>query len=396
MKFLSTILIIIIASFTFTTPLKSAQDPLQFLTVNKKPTICLNMIVKNESEVICKGLATVKPHIDYWVIVDTGSTDGTQDVIKNFMKDIPGEVHERPWVNFGHNRNEALKLAKGKADYVLWMDADDYLTFEEGFVMPFLDKDSYFIDIVEPEINYLRRHLIKNSLDWRWEGVLHEYLAIDRPTTNERLEKIKYKRTSDGARSKDPMKYQKDAEVLEKALKEDPNNSRYIFYLAQTYKIIKEYEKSIQSYQKRVDMQGWNEEVFYSLLQIAILQELLDRPENQIIEGYLKAYVTRPSRAESLYYLASYFRRKGDYFSGYYISEQGLKIPFSHDSLFVEHWIYNFGMRFEYSICCYWVGDYKTAKNESEALLKNPNLPENYRESVEKNIGWIDLRLKER
>ncbi|MFI5334997.1 MAG: hypothetical protein ACHQT8_07570, partial [Chlamydiales bacterium] len=84
-------------------------------TAHHHKKICLNMIVKDESAVIEKCLSTVKPLIDYWVIVDTGSKDGTQDLIRNFLKDIPGELHERPWVNFEYNRNEALDLARNKA-----------------------------------------------------------------------------------------------------------------------------------------------------------------------------------------------------------------------------------------------------------------------------------------
>ena len=72
------------------------------------------MIVKDESHVIERSLASAKPLIDYWVIVNTGSTDGTQDVIREFLKDIPGELHERPWKNFGYNRTEALELAREK------------------------------------------------------------------------------------------------------------------------------------------------------------------------------------------------------------------------------------------------------------------------------------------
>jgi Glycosyl transferase family 2. len=75
-------------------------------------TVCLNMIVKNEIHVIRRCLSAVKEFIDYWVIVDTGSTDGTQEAIREFMKDSPGELHERPWCNFAHNRNEALDLAR--------------------------------------------------------------------------------------------------------------------------------------------------------------------------------------------------------------------------------------------------------------------------------------------
>ena len=105
------------------------------------------MIVKDETKVICRCLESVKPLIDYWLIVDTGSHDGTQQMIKDFMKDIPGELHERPWVNFAHNRNEALTLAKDKADYLLFIDADDKLEIAKDFVRPKLDKDSYLLKI---------------------------------------------------------------------------------------------------------------------------------------------------------------------------------------------------------------------------------------------------------
>ena len=76
------------------------------------------MIVKNEKDVIVRCLESVKPVIDYWVIVDTGSTDGTQKIIKKELKDIPGELYERPWKNFGENRSEAFNLAKGKGDFI--------------------------------------------------------------------------------------------------------------------------------------------------------------------------------------------------------------------------------------------------------------------------------------
>src|SRR5262245_57991970 len=108
-----------------------------------KKTICLNMIVKNECDVITRCLNSMLPMMDYWVIVDTGSTDGTQQIILDFMKKhrVPGELHEHPWINFSHNRNEALQLAHGKADYVFFIDADEYLIYDADFQRPELDKD---------------------------------------------------------------------------------------------------------------------------------------------------------------------------------------------------------------------------------------------------------------
>ena len=133
--------------------------------------VCLNMIVKDESLVIRRCLESVKPLIDYWVIVDTGSKDGTQEIIKEFMADIPGELHERPWVNFSHNRNEALSLAKGKSDYVFFIDADDKVVISPDFIRPTLNKDVYSIKIQHGDYVHFRPQLVNNNLDWKWIGL---------------------------------------------------------------------------------------------------------------------------------------------------------------------------------------------------------------------------------
>ena len=112
-----------------------------------RPTICLNMIVKNEAPVIRRCLESVRPLIDTWVIVDTGSSDGTQDIIRSALADMPGELVERPWVDFAHNRSEALRLARERADYTLIIDADDTLDVRPDFALPVLTANSYTLEI---------------------------------------------------------------------------------------------------------------------------------------------------------------------------------------------------------------------------------------------------------
>src|SRR3972149_447140 len=145
-----------------------------YLSLSAKPTLCLNMIVKNEAKVIERCLKTVRPLIDYWVIVDTGSTDGTQKIIADFLEGIPGELHERPWVNFEHNRNEALRFAKTRGDYILFIDADEQLIYSNEFVQPVLDRDFYYIVTDHGGSKYKRIQLVSSRLDWTWKGGLYE------------------------------------------------------------------------------------------------------------------------------------------------------------------------------------------------------------------------------
>lgn len=352
------------------------------------------MIVKDESPVIKRCLASVKPLIDYWVIVDTGSKDGTQDLILSFMEDIPGELHERPWVNFAHNRNEAIALAKNKGDYLLFIDADEILSFPEDFKWPSLDKDYYQFPILFSGTSYKRTSLVNNHLHWQWEGVLHEYIHSPEAKTFATIDAIKTVIYTDGNRSQDPKKYEKDAALLERALFDDPTNSRYLFYLAQSYKDATQYEKALKNYQKRAQLKGWEEEVFWSLLQIGILQEELKYPSDIIIDSYYKAYIYRPSRIEPLYRIAHFHRCHQNYLSGYEIAKKGLLIQKPKDYLFVENWIYDYGLLLELSICAYWLEKYEEAYLASHVILKQELLPPSIRECVETNLYWINLQLQ--
>ena len=117
--------------------------------LDKKPTICLVMIVKNESAVIRRCLDSVAKYINHWVIVDTGSTDGTQDIIKDHMDSlgIPGTLFKKEWKDYGTNRTESLQLAAGLCDYRLVIDADDVLEVKDPSVFNNLNKDAYRIGI---------------------------------------------------------------------------------------------------------------------------------------------------------------------------------------------------------------------------------------------------------
>lgn len=359
--------------------------------------ICLNMIVKNENHIIKRCLASTLPLIDYWVIVDTGSTDGTQETIKRFMKEqkIPGELHERPWVNFEHNRNEALDLARGKSDYVLFIDADEYFTYDNDFRLPELNKDFYYVTLHFGGLKYGRISLIKNEPKWAWKGVLHEALVPPYGASSETILGVTNIITTEGARSKDPEKFKKDAQVLEAALEKEPHNTRYQFYLAQSYQDAGDLVKAIESYEKRIAMGGWDQEVFCSQLRLANLQAALKMPVSVVTESYAKAHRMRPGRAEPLYYMAEYFRKQGNFPSGYEVAKVAASMPLSSDVLFVERWVYEYGALLEQSINAYWVGKYEECHDLCKQLLKKEDLPVNVRECIERNLSFAEAKLAE-
>lgn len=363
----------------------------------KKATVCLNMIVKDESHVIKRCIDSVLPIIDSWLIVDTGSKDGTQTVIKEYMKEknVPGELVERPWVNFGHNRDEALMLAKDKADYILFMDADDLLRYDANFKLPPLTADSYLIASNCGGMEYFIPRLVKSKLNWHWYGVLHEYVSADNAFSRETLDGVEYMYICDGARAKDPEKYLKDAKILTEALEKDPTNARHMFYLAQTYGSAGDLKNAILHYQKRVDMGGWPEEVFWSLLQIARLQERLEMDPKVIDESYLKALKYRPTRPEPFFFLVNRARLNQDYTKGYRLAKIAVDMPHSNDTLFLEKWTYE-ALLFEYSLCAYYAGEYEESLKACDKLLESKTLSSEYREHVVINREFTVEKLKEK
>ena len=344
------------------------------------------MIVKDEAPVIRRCLDSVRPLIDYWVIVDTGSTDGTQEIIREHLKDVPGELHERPWRDFAHNRSEALALARGRGDYVLVIDADETLHLAPGFELPALTCDSYNIHVLYGGCSYMRRQLVSNSLPWRYEGVLHEYITCEQARTEELLRGLQTIPFHDGARARDATTYRRDALVLERALIDDPQNARYVFYLAQSYRDAGDMELALRNYKRRVEMGGWPEEVWYSLYQAAQLRERLGAPWPEVLEGYLAAWQYVPDRAGPLYRVGMHYQRKGEHHTAHLFFGRAMRIASpGPNRLFVEQALYDYQLPIEYAVACFYVGAHAEAVEVNNRLLRSELLPAHAIEQVVRN-----------
>lgn len=311
--------------------------------------IILNMIVRDEEPVIQRCLSSVGGVVDAWTIVDTGSHDNTIPLTLQTLKDVPGRLHRRPWHNFAHNRNEALALARGDRhvgakDYFFFIDADEELIFPPNWVWPALQAAGYYIPCDYNNLHYMRLALVRADLVWKWKGVVHEYPHCDQGEASdlEALTDPTIRVRHEGYRSRLESAYDEDAKLLESALDEDPNDTRSMFYLAQSYRDNGQIMKALRMYERRAGAGGWDEEVWYSIYQIAVLCDVFKlAAPSELLRMYSYAYTTRPTRAEPLIEMARICREQGNEYDAAYYDYVAAGIPPTKDMLFVNPKVYS-------------------------------------------------------
>ena len=342
-----------------------------------KSTICLNMIVKNESHIILSTLKNVLEHIniDYWVISDTGSTDDTIDIINNFFKErgISGEMFCDEWKDFGHNRTKALEHAFGKSDYLFIFDADDLI--EGNMNLPLiLDKDCYKIQFENP-VSYHRPILISNKMKWKYIGILHESIvSIDTKKSEEYLGGDYYILSRRlGNRSKNPDKYLDDAILLENAYNSETDiglQARYAFYCAQSYKDSGRNEISIKWYTKVLTLCNWNQEKYYSCMMLGELYRVKKDYINAI-KYWGESYNYDKERIECIASIMEYYYNIGQHFmvSSLYNKFKDTNV-IKKDKLFLDCSKYE---QFHYyaSVSGSYCDEYKSAYEACKYLLLN-------------------------
>jgi glycosyltransferase involved in cell wall biosynthesis len=321
--------------------------------------LCLNMIVKNEMANLERCLAAVADHVACWVVGDTGSTDGTQEFITSFFarRRLPGELHSFPFRNFEQARNIALDRAtasKLNYDYLLLADADMELVVEDVGFRSRLEAPGYrLIQRTDSGLSYFNTRLTRRNSGARYHGVTHEYLDV--PGGVEELRGVWYKDHATGANRVD--KFERDIRLLTEALKQEPENHRYWFYLAQSYRDAGRMAEAVEAYAKRATMGGWEEEAWYARLEEARgLKRLGD--ESGFLRQAVAAFNQRPHRAEPLYELARFYRERGMNDASLLFSELGVAMPRpEEDILFLEDFVYKTGLQEEYSISANYARD---------------------------------------
>jgi len=332
--------------------------------MNFSPTLCLNMIVKNESKIITRLFDSVINIIDCYCICDTGSTDNTVELIKTYFesKNIPGKIVSEPFKNFAHNRNFALTSALGMSDYILLMDADMTLeikNFKKETLQLF---DSCYILQGNDDFYYQNMRIVKNNGLFSYVGVTHEYIST--PSNNKLLhitkDQLFIADYGDGGCKND--KFERDIKLLSDGIIAEPNNSeRYHFYLANSYHDSGNFEKAIETYEKRIKIGGWDQEIWYSYYRIGLCYKNLGKISDAIFT-WMNAYDFLPTRIENLYEIINHYRHTSKSKLGrvfYNMAKDSLNKNknVNRDSfLFLHNDIYTYKLDYEFTIFAAYVG----------------------------------------
>lgn len=361
--------------------------------------IGLCMIVKDESHIIHEVLECTKDLIDTFCILDTGSTDNTIQIIKNFydINNIEGYVHESPWKGFGPSRSEALKLCDGKMDYIFMIDADDLVVYPPGFkeflkkTLEELQPNALNINIKRGNIDYQRTQMFKAGDGWRYVGVLHEYPTNDKPNNKFGVlpsDIHMVGRTMGNRSMQSGNKYLKDAETLLAEVLKEPENDRNVFYLAQSYRDGGNIPEAIVWYKKRYEMGKWKEEQCVAAMN---LSRLLLPDVQQAKEWAWKALECSPGRNEALVTFCGFCRSQNMFSQELFaMIHHASTIPKPQQQvLFVETDMYDWRVWDELTIISCFTGHLDVAKKACIKLLHEEKFPPDQRGRIETNLKAI-------
>jgi tetratricopeptide (TPR) repeat protein len=358
---------------------------------SKSYTICLNMIVKNESHIIVQTLTNLCSYVDFdaYFISDTGSTDNTMELIRAFFKErgIPGHIEQVEWRDFGFNRTLALQMAFNKTDYLFIFDADD--SIHGDFRLPRdLTHDAYQLKLGQSFV-YLRTLIVNNRKRWRFVGVLHEYITcIDKEESCVSVQGDYYVESGrSGSRSKDPNKYINDAAVLERGYNDEcggggGNGSgggdrglaeRYSFYCAQSWMDagVAYIDKAILWYLRVLTQNNWSQEKYYSALCLGDLYNKKGDKYNSL-KYYSKTMEYDEERIEGVASAMEILRSDGNHIlvNALYHKYKGYN-KFPQNKLFLATDKYHDVIEYNNSISAFYISDRRSGYECCKTILRH-------------------------
>jgi len=355
----------------------------------------LVMIVRNEIHGLEATLVSIRPFIDEWTILDTGSTDGTQALIRHTLADVPGRLFEEPFVDFSTSRNRVLDLHGTRTTFTIMPDSDDHVVggqaLRSHLTTNFANGESgspheaYLLNIRRGELSYFLPLVLRTASGWRYSGRVHEFAGrANVPPASIQVSGVsvvqqRTQRSLEATKSR----WIRDLEILRTDFAANPD-PRTAFYLAQTLDCLGLNEEALGMYEQRSSMGGWKDETFEAMLRKGHMIKRLGRPWCEAQQAYLDAHTFDVRRAEPLYEIADYyyFHARDNLPLTYLFARRAAEIPRPESTLFVDQSVYDWKAAHLAAISAFYLdgqGDRTNARevgavNANKAVKARPDL----------------------
>lgn len=323
--------------------------------------ICVSMILKNEAHCIKQTVDSCNEHVDRWCVLDTGSTDNTQGVLRDLLGDKL-ELHEEPFVDFSTSRNRALDLCGQGSEYILMLSADEEVKNPEA-MRQFLStrrhergvNDECYRMVVEFKgaTVYDSNRVMRSRARWRYVGVTHEVL-MHPSGANPHVPRIEgasivhhvdtAPSTEEGERRAE-ARHERDVRLLSAEVAKNEHDARSWFYLGLTHHWAGQDFQAFKALERRVKLgsgAGWSEEVYIARLTMARSSCRMGMSWSHSLQLYLEAHSFMPSRAEALADVTKHYAVAEDHALTVLFGKAAFAIPFPASSgLFIERAAYD-------------------------------------------------------
>ena len=352
-------------------------------------TISLCMIVKNEEDVIARCLESVKDVVDEIIIVDTGSTDQTKEIVKKFTD----KIYDFKWVNhFAKARNFAF--SKATKDYQMWLDADDIMTDREREKFLKLKKildphtdivtfkyHTHFDEAGNPTLTSTRERLFKREKNFQWNDAIHEYILMSGQIVHADIAISHKKIHSSGDRN---LKIY--TSMIEEGKEFTPRETYY--YARELMDHGRPAEAILQFSKFLEDGQGWFEDNIATCFNLSRCLKQVAR-RDKVLSTLFKSFEYDTPRAEICCEIAYYYKEAEDYHKAIFWFELALKLEKNSKGFILnDYWDYTPAI--ELCVCYSKIGDLAKSYHyhQLSAKFKPTASGVLYNEDYFKQIGY--------
>ena len=327
-------------------------------------SISLCMIVKNEEKVLKRCLNNVMNLVDEVIIVDTGSTDRTKEVAKQFTD----KIFDFPWENdFSKARN--FSLSKATKDYFMWLDADDVFPDEKKnaflemkksldpaidmITMPY---ETDFDEKGRPIFSYIRERICRNHGGFHFQGKVHEAIPFSGKIWHLDIP-IRHKKEKPKERGRNLKIY------LDMEKRGEFFDSRSLYYFGRELLAGEQYARAGEVFQKFLERpDGWIENQIDAQRQLAFCFRKAGK-EKEALNSLLNTMSYDVPRGEVCCELGEYFLEQKKYEQAVYWYRQALHAPKRLETgAFIQEECYGFLPAIFLCVCYDRMGDFRKAE----------------------------------